>query len=116
MSVSERIDVREHTTDDIDFQLLSGGSAIDLTDVSYVQMEMRDKNRRVFSYKSTDTSPAVSIQDATSGRVRFTPPNSRIFLATGNPYRGYWRVWETASKNYSVPEDSEFEIYVREEY
>lgn len=110
------IEIREGTTSDIDFQLLADDDPIDLTSINHVEMEMRDKHRKAYKYSSSDGSPKVSIVTASSGLVRFTPPDATIFLAAKSPYKGYWRVYETASKNYSVPEDSEFEIKIREDY
>ena len=108
--------LREASTDPVDFQLLADDVAIDLTGCHHVEMEMKDKRGNRYSYSTLDTSPAISIVSETEGKVRFSPPTELIFLATGNPYRGYWKVYSTATVHYSVPEDREFTIKVREEY
>jgi nitrogen fixation protein FixH len=113
---TDNISIREGTTSDIEMQLLSGNSAIDLTGINHLELEMRDSKRKVYKYKTTDTTPYISIVSATEGKVKFTPPNNKIFLATNSPYYGYWIIYETASKDYTVPEDSEFTIKVREDF
>ncbi len=108
--------IREHSTDPIDFQLLADDDAIDLTSVDHVEMEMKDKKGKRYSYSSSDETAYVSITDEDDGKVRFSPPSELIFLATGSPYKGYWKVYTSATVHYSVPEDKEFTINVREEY
>ena len=109
--------IREHSTDPIDFQLLADDDAIDLTDVNHVEMEMKDKRGNRYSYSTLDSAPGpyISITTASDGKVKFSPPTELIFLATGSPYKGYWKVYTTATVHYSVPEDREFRILVREE-
>ena len=116
MAESPTITVRENTTSDIDFQLLAGNTAINLTGIYDLQMEMRDKSRKVYSYSNLANPTIISFVTKSEGKVRFTPPSETIFLSSRSPYKGYWKVWETSSKWYACPEDSEFLIYVREEY
>ena len=116
MAESPTITVRENTTSDIDFQLLAGNTAINLTGIDHLQMEMRDKSRKVYSYSTADSSPSISIVTASEGKVRFTPPSETIFLSSKSPYKGYWKIWEKSTKWYACPEDSEFLLYVREEF
>src|SRR5574343_1655164 len=104
--------IREFSTEPIDFQLLADDTAIDLSGVDHVEMEMRDKKGKRYSYSSSDSPAYISIVTTTEGKVRFSPPNERIFLATGSPYTGYWKVYSDASTHYSVPEDKEFTIKV----
>lgn len=108
--------IREHTTDPIDFQLLADDDPIDLTSINHVEMEMRDKRGNRYTYSTADIVPYVSITAASTGKVRFSPPTELIFLATGSPYKGYWLVYTTATAHYSVPEDREFTLKIREEY
>lgn len=112
----DTITIREHSTDAIDFQLLADDDPIDLTSVNHVEMEMKDKRGNRYSYSSSDVPARVSITAETTGKVRFTPPTELIFLATVTPYKGYWKVYTSATSHYSVPEDREFTIKVREEY
>jgi len=113
--MSESIEIREHSTADIDFQLLSGGDAIDLTNIDHIEMEMRDARRGVYSYTSA-SGATLTITGITTGNVRFTPANNSIFIASKSPYRGYWRVYTTSEKSFTCPDDDEFIIFVREEF
>ena len=108
--------LREASTDPVDFQLLADDVAIDLTSVTKVVMEMRDKRGNRYSYSTSDSPPYVSIQSATEGKVRFSPPTELIFLATGSPYKGYWIVYTSSTVHYSVPEDRNFTIKCLEEF
>ena len=108
--------IRENSTDPIDFQLLADDDAIDLTSIDHVEMEMKDKRGNRYSYSENDSPAYVSVTTASAGKVRFSPPTELIFLATGSPYKGYWKVYTTDSIFYSCPEDKEFTIKVREAY
>ncbi len=113
---TDSISVREGNTADIEMQLLSGTTAIDLTSIDHIEMEMRDSKRNVYKYKSTDSPAYISITNATSGMVKYTPPNSKIFIATNTPYKGYWIIYETSTKSYTCPQEGEFSIIVREDF
>jgi len=108
--------LREHTTEPQDFQLLADDDPIDLTSVNHVEMEMKDKRGTRYSYSTLDSPAYLSILIATQGQVRFSPPTELIFLATGSPYKGYWKIYTTATVHYSCPEDQEFTLLIRETY
>jgi len=108
--------IREKTIGNIDMQLYTGDDTIDLSEVDHLQLEMRDKQGKVYSYSTDDETPYISIVTAASGKVRFSPPSNTFFIAARQPYSGYWIVWTAADKNYAVPENFEFIIYVREEF
>jgi hypothetical protein len=116
MSVTDKWTTREKTTNAFDFILEADGDAINLGAVNHVEMRMVDKLNKTYQYSSSDTSPAVSIVTPASGIVRFTPPNDDVFLYRRSPYKLYWRVWDTATSNYSVPESTFFQIDVLKEY
>jgi nitrogen fixation protein FixH len=97
-------------------ELLSGTTAIDLTGIDHLELEIRDSKRKVYKYSTADASPKISITNASQGLVKYSPPTAKIFLATNSPYRGYWIIWETATKSYTCPEESEFVIKIREDF
>lgn len=113
---TDTISVREGNTADIEMQLLSGTNPIDLTGIDHLEMEMRDSKRKVYKYKSTDSPAYITITNALTGMVSYIPVNDKIFIATNSPYTGYWIVYETEDKQYTVPGDNEFTIKVREDY
>jgi hypothetical protein len=113
---TDSISIREGTTSDIEMQLLSGSTPIDLSGIDHLELEMRDSKRKVYRYSTSDASPKISIVSASLGRVKYSPPNNKIFLATNSPYRGYWIIYETSTKEYTVPEDNEWEIKIREDF
>jgi hypothetical protein len=111
MAIESRT-VREGTTDQIEMQLLAGNSAIDLSSIHHVELELRDNRRNVYRYSTLDASPRIGISDASEGKVYFEPLASTL-KSIRSPYNGYWFVFETSSRKYSVPEENEFRINVR---
>jgi hypothetical protein len=107
------VTIREETTDRIIMQLLANGNPIDLTGIHHVELEMEDVRGKTYHYSSLDASPQVEVYEATTGKVYLDPP-STLFREVLSPYQGYWWVYETATSKYSVPEELEFEIKVRE--
>lgn len=109
------VEVREGTTDRLIMQLLADDSPIDLMAVHHFEVEMRDRRRNTYRYSSTDASPKVGIQAATSGKIYLEPPAS-LFKTILSPYLGYVWVFDTALSKFSVPEEVEFMIQVRRNY
>lgn len=107
-----RTDVREGTTERILMQLLADDVAIDLSAVHHIEVEIRDMRRNTYRYSSLDASPRVGIQIPTEGTVFFDPPVS-LFKTILSPFLGYVWVFETETRKFSVPEDTEFFISVR---
>ena len=110
------ISLREKTTDNLDMQLLTNGSAIDLSAVDHIEMHMIDKAGKVYRYLSTDSPAYLTIYSASEGKVRFTAPNETVFAYTRTPYKFYIEVWETVTEHYTVPEDSNAVINVLKEF
>ena len=115
MLETPNITVREGTTDRIIMQLLADDTAIDLTDVDHVVLELRDMRRNTYKYSSGDVSPKVGVSGATEGKVYLDPPSS-LFKSVLSPYTLYWMVYEDATTWYGVPEEIEALIQVRRNY
>lgn len=103
----EEIILREKTTGNIDMRLEANGSAIDLSGIAYIRMDMIDKEGKVYRYTSVDSSTYLTIVTPSTGAIRFTPPDSGIFQYQRSPYLLYCLVFETSSQVYSVPESHE---------
>ena len=114
--MSNTVIIREKTTSDLQFTLKSDGTAIDLSGVDHIRFDMIDKNRKVYRYNSSDASPAIVITTPASGIITFTPPDSSVFQYLSSPYRLYIWVFETSTKAYAVPEDSEMIIKLTKEF
>ncbi len=114
----EEITIREGTTSSIIMQLLNDGSAIDLTDVDHVRLDMLDSKNKTYRYSSDDSPAYISITDAINGKVTFSPPSSTTFLYGKTPYHVYVWVYPTSITRYSVPEDNKYlaKINVLKEY
>ena len=110
-----RTDLREGTTERILMQLLADDVAIDLSAIDHVELEMKDTRRNVYRYSSTDASPKVGVQVAVEGLVFFDPP-TKLFKTILSPYVGYVFVYETPTRKFAVPEDTEFFIHVRRNF
>lgn len=118
--------VRAGTSNDIDMQLLNdldgdgvAEAGINLSGAHHLEMVLVNKfTGGTTIYSTTDASPKVSVIAASAGSVRFTPSGTAdlntIGGGTPNIYNGYWWVYVTASKKYSVPEEFEFTIKVRD--
>ena len=112
----EKITIKEKTTSNIDMQLLADSAGINLTSIDHISMYMIDSTNKTYRYNSNDVSPAVSIITASTGNVRFVPPDPTIFVYQNSPYQLQWKIWETATKAYSVPEEGSAWIYVEKEF
>lgn len=111
----ETIEVREGTTDRIDQILYSNDSAINLTGVDHVRLDLVDSKGKIYRFSTDDASPQVSIVSASDGKVGYSPASTDLQYSR-SPYKGYWWVYPTASTRYSVPESNEFELTVRREF
>ena len=112
----ENTSVREKTTSDIVMQLLDDGSPLDLSSIDHIRLDMVDSFGKGYRYSSDDSPPYLAITVASTGTITFTPPDSTIFLYQRSPYKVYIQIFETASKSYSVPENTYSKIVVEREY
>lgn len=115
MDATEKLEVREGTTAEISMTLYGNDTAINLTSVDHVELNLRDSKNKIYRFSSDDASPQVRIITAASGIVGYTPISTDL-LAARSPYKGYWWVWASSVSKYACPEESEFEITVRSEY
>lgn len=117
--------IRAGTSNDLDFQLLTdtdndgeAETGIDLSAVHHVELVLINSDSGgTTTYSTTDVSPKVSILAGTGGSVRFTP-NGTVDLNTSsnggaNIYNGFWWVYATSTKKFSVPEEFHFTIRVK---
>ena len=97
-------------TDPVDFTLKSDGAVINLTGYA-VEMRLRPirgEALTVQSYKTTDTTPQISVvSPPTSGVVRFVP-QSTTWQAGADQYRAYFIV----GTGQRVPQDEEIWVEV----
>lgn len=115
MAEQDEITVRDGTTDYIVFVVENNGTAINLSAVNHVRLDMIDSRHKVYRYASNDDSPIFYITDAANGEVELRP-TSDIFKAGRSPYKVYVWVYSTASKRYSCPEKGEAIIKIRREF
>ena len=115
MDAVETIELREGTTAEITTTLYGNDTAINLTSVDHIEMNMRDNKNRIYRFSSADASPQIRIITAASGLVGYTPAATDL-VSSRSPYRLYWWVWPSSTSKYSVPEESENEITVRGEF
>jgi len=108
--------IREKATDNLDFELLADGSAINLTGVDHIELHIIDSSKKTYRYSTDDDSPAIAIMSATGGTIQFIPPSATVFLYRRSPYKLYFQVWDTSTQKYSVPGDDRFEIKVLKEF
>jgi hypothetical protein len=86
-----QIKVVEGWTAPLDFQLMADGVVQNLTGMT-VTLELRDKAGSV-----VNTAGNVTVPDAPTGKVRYSPDAVDIVAANG-PYRARWKVVDGASK------------------
>ena len=111
------IELREHTTDPIIMQLLADDSAINLSSVHHVELQMMNSKNKIYRYSSLDSPVYLAISDASNGKVTFTPPDGTVFLYTVSPYKLYIWVYTSSTVKYSVPESGEEgRIKIRKEF
>ena len=111
--------LRSTTSDNIDFQFLQDSdndgiaeAAINLTGIDHLDLILIDKGGTVTEFSSTASPAKVSITGSAAGSVRFAP-GTADFLDSKSPYQGYWWVYVTSTRKYSVPEDSEMTFHIR---
>lgn len=79
-------DIVQGTTNNLQFQLLENGAAINLTGIT-VTLLLEDRTG------TTVTSPGtVSVVDATTGKVQLAPTNATVFDPTKGPYYARWQL------------------------
>ena len=115
--MSDTLNVRERTTNEIVMQLLSDGSAIDLTSVDHIRLDMIDSLGNTYQYSSDDSTPHFTITNASTGLVTFSPPSDEtVFLYQRGPYKMYIKIFLTSTISYTCPENEASVINVTKEY
>ena len=113
---TDRTSLREHTTDDINMQLLSDDAPINLATVHHLRFDLIDNVNNVYRYLSNANPSYLTITDAANGKISFTPPSEDIFLYIRSPYKVAVWVWVSPTKRYAVPGYGYGEISIEKEY
>lgn len=90
-------DIVEGTTNNLVFQLLESGAAINLTSATVVLL-LEDRKGTTISSPGT-----ITITDATNGKVQLAPTDGTIFVATNGPYYARWKITDQIGKISFVP-------------
>lgn len=108
--------LREKSTDNLNFELLADGAAINLTGVDHIELHMIDSAKKTYRYSTDDSSPAVTITSITGGTLQFIPPSATVFLYRRSPYKLYFQIFDSATQKYSIPEEDRFELKILKEF
>ena len=103
---------REGSTDYIVFNLQENKAALSLEGVDHVVLVLKPTAGDAVSYSSDDESPKLYITDAAAGEVELRPASTG-FDHEIEPYTGFFKVYESATKWFSVPNEDELVIRVR---
>lgn len=104
--MSDQVDVVDEWTAPIDWQLLSGGAAVDLTDCT-ATLRVRDHKSVVVTLGGTE-----SIVTPASGLVRYAPVDAD-FDPDKSPYTYRWRVVDATGKVSFFPNAEAGKVMVR---
>ena len=115
--MADIIYIRQGSTAQIPFQLLSNDAPIDLTGVNKVELILVPQNGAgtLIDYNTTDDATRIAILSATQGRVGYTPSGLDITNAD-SPYKIFFWVWSSGSTKYAVPDKEELSIQVTDNY
>lgn len=105
--------VRATTSNGIQFQLLAGTAGIDLSAVTTIELWRKDRSGG--TTMTNNVTGKLSINGAAGGSVLWTPGTADIVAGSAD-YQAYFKVYVTSTSWYTVPEDSEITIHVREAY
>lgn len=86
-----RLNVVEGWTGDLDFQLLADGNAQNISGNS-IALIVQDHSGASVTFAGN-----ISVPDATTGKVRFSPQPADL-LAAKSPYNVRWKVTDGAGK------------------
>lgn len=106
---------REGSTDYIVFNLQEDKAALSLEGIDHVVLVLKPTAGDAVSYSTDDASPKLHITSASGGVVELRPA-STDFDHEIEPYTGFFKVYETATKWFSVPNEDEIVIRVRSSY
>lgn len=90
-------DIVEGSSNNIQFQLLESGTAINLTGFTVTLLL---DNRAGIAVAAPGT---VTIIDAVNGKVQLAPTNTAVFVATAGPYYARWKIVDGSGKVSFVP-------------
>ena len=110
------IHIKEGTTAVIPMQLMANGVGINLSSITYVRLTMMDSLRGTYHYNSTDVSPAVVIDIATTGNISFHPPDTTIFRTNKSPYQVVVWIYQANGTRYACPMQGANIIIVEPEF
>lgn len=110
---TNKISIRDLATDYITFQMYADGSVISLAGIDHVELNVRDKHGVITTFTSSGGSPKLFITDSINGIIELRPAATDFYYAK-SPYKAYMKIYETASRWYAIPEDTEMTIIVRE--
>jgi len=109
------VNVREDSTDYLDFQLFSKSVALNVAGVLRIELVLRNKDNEIATYSTAGASPQIYITDAANGEVQFRPKVGNL-VNWKSPYRGYFWVYSTETVKSAIPENEELLIKVREKF
>jgi hypothetical protein len=109
--VADSLIVRAGSREPIDFFLTHDSNfdgradaAIDLSTVNYVDLRLqRTADNTVFSYKTSDATPLLSVISPSGGHVRFTPL-ATTWSNSDVRYNGFFMIRDLAGRDTPVPE------------
>lgn len=106
---------REGSTDYIVFNLQEDKAALSLEGIDHVVLVLKPTAGDAVSYSTDDASPKLYVTSDSGGVVELRPA-STDFDHEIEPYTGFFKVYETATKWFSVPNEGELVIRVRSAY
>ncbi len=121
MTIKFEVTTRIGSRDPIDFQLLSSGTAIDLTGVNYVDLIRRNNfasTTEIFRSNTTvvATIGSMTITTASTGSIRFVPQTTTAYGDSETSYKFYCLINDSDGKDLPVPEERELNWNVRFKY
>lgn len=106
------ITVRATNSNSIQFVLLSGTAAINLTSPAVGTVELWLKDQAGGTSMTDNLTGKLSINGSAGGSVLWTPGTGDVVAASA-PYSAYFKLYSAAATWWFVPEDSEFTVNAR---
>lgn len=104
------LSVRASSSTAIQFRMLSGTAALDLTGIGTVQLWIKD---RAGGTTMTDNlTGQLSVNGAAGGSITWTPGTGTL-VAGSAPYTAYFKLYQSASAWYFCPEAYDFTVNAR---
>ena len=103
---------REGSTGYIIIDLLDDNEAYDLSECDHVELVLKPATGSAVTFSTDDAETKLYITDADAGEIELRP-EATDFDAEKSPYKGYVKVYVTATRWESFPNHDEIIVAVR---